>query len=329
MPNNVIQLAKNPSVDNQSLVNSCKETLHEQSQAMASLAQTMDTTEFAKALSLMKRCDGHVIVCGMGKSGHVGRKISATLASTGTPSFFLHPAEAFHGDLGMVTSSDVVILISNSGESDEILKLIPSLQSFGNKLIAITGKYDSTLAKNSDALLLIDIERESCPNNLAPTTSTTLTMAIGDALAVALMKAQNFMPMDFAKFHPGGSLGRRLLTKVKDVMVKDNLPFVSPTSTMNDVILTMTASRLGLGIVLNGAHKLLGVITDGDLRRALVESIDIKQAKARDIMSDTVITIDEDAQVQAGEELMRETQIKHLVVVNDVQQVIGVLEFFQ
>jgi arabinose-5-phosphate isomerase len=311
-----------------SALDSIQDTLTAQGEALLSLANNFNQLEFHKALSYMYQCKGHIIISGMGKSGLIGRKICATLASTGTPSFFVHPGEAFHGDLGMITKDDVVILISNSGETNEVLQLIPSLKSFANPILSICNNADSTMAKNSNAVLELKMDKETCPNNLAPTTSTTLTLAVGDALSVALMHKRGFEPNDFAKYHPGGSLGRRLLTKVFDVMVKDNLPFVSSKDTIKDVILVMTQSTLGLGIVIEN-EKLLGVITDGDLRRALVQGVDIQTAQASEIMSTSVMTIDESAQLLAGEELMREEHIKHLVVLNKALQVSGVLEFFQ
>jgi arabinose-5-phosphate isomerase len=332
MNSNSMQLNINDSYDQVpfegSALESIQETLTAQGKALLSLADHFSQLEFHKALSYMYQCKGHIIIFGMGKSGLIGRKICATLASTGSPSFFVHPGEAFHGDLGMITEDDVVILISNSGETDEVLQLIPSLKSFGNPIISICNNADSTMAKNSNAVLELKMEKETCPNNLAPTTSTTLTTAVGDALAIALMHKRGFAPNDFAKYHPGGSLGRRLLTKVSDVMVKDNLPFVSASDTIKDVILVMTKSTLGLAIVKEN-EKLQGVITDGDLRRALVQGVDIQTARASEIMTTSVATIDESAQLITGEELMREKQIKHLVVLDEVQQVIGVLEFFQ
>ncbi|WP_299494720.1 KpsF/GutQ family sugar-phosphate isomerase [uncultured Shewanella sp.] len=332
MQSNIVNLVTPDSNIHHETMQSIKNTLNQQSQALTQLAENISIKEYTQALALMNDCLGHIIICGMGKSGHVGRKIAATLASTGTPAFFLHPGEAFHGDLGMITHNDVVMLISNSGESDEILKLIPSLKIFGNKIIAITGKQGSTLAKHAQATLLIDSTREACPNNLAPTTSTTLTMAIGDALAVALMEQKQFKPQDFAKYHPGGSLGRRLLTKVSDVMITHDLPLVSPTDSMSNVIMQMTQSHLGLAIIHNN-RKLIGVITDGDLRRALVNGMELQQSMAQDMIASspitTPVTISENAQLQQGEDLMRESHIKHLVVLNDSQHITGVLEFFQ
>jgi arabinose-5-phosphate isomerase len=311
-----------------SALGSIQQTLADQGEALLSLGNNFNQLEFHKALSYMYQCKGHIIISGMGKSGLIGRKICATLASTGTPSFFVHPGEAFHGDLGMITKDDVVILISNSGETDEVLQLIPSLKSFANPIISICNNADSTMAKNSNAVLELKMDKETCPNNLAPTTSTTLTLAVGDALAVALMHKRGFAPNDFAKYHPGGSLGRRLLTKVSDVMIRDNLPLVSVSDTISDVILVMTQSSLGLGIVIEN-EKLLGVITDGDLRRALVQGVDIQTEKASEIMSTSVMTIDESEQLLAGEELMRQGHIKHLVVLDETQKISGVLEFFQ
>ena len=309
------------------LTESVRQTLRQQGETLTKLSEEFNKAHYKLALSLMFQCKGHVIVCGMGKSGHVGRKISATLASTGTPSFFVHPAEAFHGDLGMITMEDVVILISNSGETDEILKLIPSLKSFGNRIIAITGGAGSTLAKNADAILEIHMQGEACPNNLAPTTSTTLTMAIGDALACALMNKRHFKPNDFARFHPGGSLGRRLLTRLRDVMSK-RLTRVHPRIPVKEVIVEMTQDQHGFALVMeNGV--LLGVITDGDLRRAMMrEDFDLNTTAAQDIMTVSPVTASQHAMLSDAEELMRERQIKQLLVVDDKSQPVGIIDFF-
>lgn len=304
-----------------------KQTFQQQGETLLNLADRFNKTQYKLALSLMIQCKGHVIICGMGKSGHVGRKMSATLASTGTPSFFVHPAEAFHGDLGMITGDDVVILISNSGETDEILKLIPSLKNFGNRIIAITGGLESTLAKNADSVLEIKMQGESCPNNLAPTTSTTLTMAIGDALASALMNQRHFMPNDFAKFHPGGSLGRRLLTRLKDVMSK-RLTKVGPESALKEVIVKMTKDQHGIALVMEH-DALKGIITDGDLRRAMLRyDFDLNIFKAADIMTLSPITANYNSMLSDAEELMRKRQIKQLLVVNDANTPVGIIDFF-
>ena len=224
--------------------------------------------DFEKAVDLIKNSKGHIVICGMGKSGLVGRKISATLASTGTPSYFLHPGEAIHGDLGIVQSQSIVLLISYSGETDEILALLPALKRLQVKIIAMTGEIESNLAKNADIVLNISVDKEACPLNLAPTTSTLTTLIVGDALAVSLMNVKNFKQEDFALTHPGGSLGRRLLLNVKDEMVTENLPFVDKTGTMKEVGLKMTESRLGLALI-GSRDNLYGIITDGDLRRSL------------------------------------------------------------
>ncbi|MXQ71940.1 KpsF/GutQ family sugar-phosphate isomerase [Aeromonas caviae] len=309
------------------VIQSIKQTFTQQGETLLSLAAEFNKTQYKLALSLMFQCQGHVIVCGMGKSGHVGRKISATLASTGTPSFFVHPAEAFHGDLGMITRDDVVILISNSGETDEILKLIPSLKHFGNRVIAITGGVQSTLAKNADAVLEIKMQSESCPNNLAPTTSTTLTIAIGDALASALMNKRHFMPNDFAKFHPGGSLGRRLLTRLKDVM-SPLLTKVSPTTPLKEVIVGMTKDQHGIALVME-QDALIGVITDGDLRRAMMrQDFDLNTFKAEDIMTLSPVTANHHSMLSDAEELMREHQIKQLLVIDDSSTLVGIVNFY-
>lgn len=309
------------------VIDSIKQTFKQQGETLLDLAATFNKAQYKLALSLMIQCKGHVIICGMGKSGHVGRKISATLASTGTPSFFVHPAEAFHGDLGMITPDDVVVLISNSGETDEVLKLIPSLKNFGNRIIAIAGGMKSTLAKNADAVLEIKMQGESCPNNLAPTTSTTLTMAIGDALASALMNKRNFMPNDFAKFHPGGSLGRRLLTRLKDVM-STNLTKVSPETSLKEVIVAMTKDQHGIALVME-YNQLIGVITDGDLRRAMMrEDFDLNLMSAHNIMMCSPVTAPFYTILSDAEVLMREHQIKQLLVVNEDSQPIGIIDYY-
>lgn len=241
-------------------------TLKEQGLSLQRLSSSIDEEQYKLTLNFIMNCRGHVILCGMGKSGHVARKMAATLASTGTPSFFVHPAEAFHGDLGMITPQDIIILISVSGETDEVLQLIPSLKNFGNKIIAITNNGNSTLAKNSDAVLELYMECETCPNNLAPTTSTTLTMAIGDALAIAALHYRKFMPQDFARYHPGGALGRCLLTRVVDVMNRD-VPSVPLDASFKDVIHKMSSGCQGMVIVQDKKGMLVGIITDGDLRR--------------------------------------------------------------
>lgn len=308
------------------ITDTIQQTLKQQGNALTNLSEEFDKAQYTLALSLMFQCQGHVIICGMGKSGHVGRKISATLASTGTPSFFVHPAEAFHGDLGMITQDDVVILISNSGETDEILKLIPSLQSFGNRIIAITGGNDSTLAKNADVTLEISMQNETCPNNLAPTTSTTLTMAIGDALACALMNKRHFLPNDFARFHPGGSLGRRLLTRLKDVM-STNLTIVSPDTHLKEVIIGMTKDQHGIAIVMEN-DNLIGVITDGDLRRAMLRSsFDLIRYQAKNIMTKKPITASASDMLTDAEKLIKKHKVQQIIIINNSKKPIGIMSY--
>lgn len=297
-----------------------------QADAIAALAGKLNEN-FQHALDLILKTPGRVIVCGMGKSGLIGQKIVATFASTGTPSFFLHPAEAYHGDLGMVMAGDVLILISYSGETDEVIRLIPSLKHFGVSIISMVGEVDSTLARHSDVVLDISVEREVCPNNLAPTTSTLTTLAMGDALAVSLIKARNFQPQDFARFHPGGSLGRRLLTTVKDVMHTKNLPIVKPTASISEVVFKITKGRLGMVIVMQD-NALVGIITDGDLRRILLEGFDKLDRTAQDIMSHHPVTIQPDAMLVEAENIMKQRKIKALVVMDEAKQVQGILEIY-
>lgn len=284
--------------------------------------------EYLQALQLMKNCSGRVIVCGMGKSGHIGKKISASLASVGTPSFFMHPGEAFHGDLGMVTKDDLLLLISYSGETDELLKIIPSIQHFGNKIISITGGITSTLAQHSDVVLDASVEKETCPNNLAPTTSTTLSLVIGDALASTLTLEKGFSPMDFARFHPGGSLGKRLLTFVKDEMRSDNLPLVQCDTSLTDALMVMTQTRTGLALVMRG-EKLQGVITDGDVRRFLISGNSINDCLAQELMNDSPSFISPNARLTQAEEMMRDKHIKWLIVSDDGIKPDGIIEWGQ
>ena len=302
-----------------------KEALIAQAQAVTQMADRLNG-EFQSAVELLLGCKGRTVVCGMGKSGLIGQKMVATFASTGTPSFFLHPAEAFHGDLGMLKPIDVLILISYSGETDELIKLIPSLKSFGNKIIAMTGNGKSTLAKHADIWLDISVEREVCPNNLAPTTSTLATMAMGDALAVAIIEAIQFKPMDFARYHPGGSLGRKLLTRVSDVM-HSPAPIVSPATSFHDCLLVMTESRMGLTVVLDQG-VLVGIVTDGDLRRALLQNQGVTGSTVDQFMTRNPHTIREESQLSEAEAYMIDNKIRALAVTNHANEIVGVVEIF-
>ena len=284
--------------------------------------------EFAKAVETMNNSSTHIIVCGMGKSGLVGRKISSTLASTGTPSIFLHPAEAIHGDLGKVQKNSVVLLISYSGETGEIIALIPAFKRLDVNIIALTGVKNSTLANISDIVLDTSVDREACPLNLAPTTSTMITMVLGDALAVSLMELKNFKQEDFALTHPGGSLGRRLLSRVKDEMKQNNLPFINQNSIVQDVLVKMTEGRLGLALV-GTKEELKGVITDGDIRRALIDNKNFSELKAKDLMnSNPLIALDSD-NLQVAEKRMREAKVQCLIVKNLMNEVVGVIQIFE
>ena len=290
--------------------------------------ENMLGNDFSKAVKLMSKSSTHIIVCGMGKSGLVGRKISSTLASTGTPSIFLHPAEAIHGDLGKVQRNSIVLLISYSGETGEIIALIPALRRLDVTLVALTGVKDSTLALKADIVLDTSVDREACPLNLAPTTSTMITMVLGDALAVSLMELKNFKQEDFALTHPGGSLGKRLLSKVKDEMKQTNLPFVDKQSNVQDVLVKMTEGRLGLALV-GSKEDLLGIITDGDIRRALIDNAQFSQLKAIDLMNKNPLIAFETDNLQAAEKRMREAKVQCLVVKNKINEVFGVIQIFE
>lgn len=300
-----------------------KQVFEVQARALESTAEKLGDT-FDQAVSMILETKGKVIVCGMGKSGIIGNKIAATLSSTGTPSFTVHPAEAYHGDLGMFTADDTAILISYSGETEEVIRLIPSLRHFGVKILAFVGDSESTLARNSDLILDVSVEREACPNNLAPTTSTTVTLAMGDALAVALIEQRSFKPQDFAVFHPGGSLGRRLLTRVKDVMHK-NLPVCSPDEGIKGVIMTITKMELGVAVVVDQG-EIRGVITDGDLRRAFFNHVSIDGLTASAIMTKKPLTINESEMFANAESIMLRSKVTSLLVVDDNSAFTGILK---
>ena len=283
--------------------------------------------DFDAAIALIADNPGHLIVCGMGKSGLVGRKIAATLSSTGTPALFLHPAEAIHGDLGMVRKGDSVLLISNSGETEEIVRLLPALQRLEARLIALVGNPASTMARQAELVLDISVDKEACPLNLAPTTSTLTTLVMGDALAIALMRARGFQPEDFAATHPGGKLGQRLLTRVRDRAFTDNLPFVDADQPMSEVIVRMTEGRLGLALI-GTPDKLEGIITDGDLRRLMVEGHDLAGTRAGSVMNTKPLTIEADVMMAEAEEKMLEARVQCLVVLDKAGQFCGIVQIF-
>jgi arabinose-5-phosphate isomerase len=285
--------------------------------------------EFEEAVKLIATSNGKLVVTGMGKSGIIGKKIAATLASTGTPSFFMHPGEAYHGDLGMVTKNDLILALSNSGETDEILKIIPFFKDNQNKIISITSKQKSTLAKHSDIHLYIKIDKEACPLELAPTSSTTVTLAMGDALAVSLMKLKNFKSENFARFHPGGALGRQLLVKVKDVMRSKDLPCIKMDSMLSDVIDAIGKGRLGLALVMDNDDEVNGIITDGDLRRILEQhaksSFDLK---ANEMMQQQPKTILNSSPILEAEMLFNQYKINSLIVVNEEKKLQGIIQIY-
>lgn len=300
-----------------------KQVFEIEAQAIENLILQLDE-QFELSVDAILQSTGRVVICGMGKSGLIGKKIMATLASTGTPCFFMHPGEAFHGDLGMVSPEDVFIALSNSGETEEVIRLLPFLKDNGNVIIAMTGRPDSTLAKNSNHHLNIAVPKEACPLQLAPTSSTTATLVMGDALAIALMQARDFKPHDFARFHPGGSLGRKLLTKVKHEMRTGPLPIVAADANMKEVIHTISDGRLGLCIV----GEAEGIITDGDLRRHLdQDAATLMTKKAADIMTPQPKTIDANAKLSQAEELMNQVKIASLLV-TEADKLVGVIQIY-
>ena len=309
------------------VISSVKETIRIEAESVLDQLDIVNS-QFPKAIHILLNVGGKVVVTGMGKSGIIGRKISATFASTGTPSFFLHPAEAYHGDLGMVSNNDVILALSNSGETDEILKIIPFFKSNGNAIVSITGNDQSTLALNSEAHLLIRILKEACPLSLAPTSSTTVSLVIGDALAVCLMKLKNFKHEGFAKFHPGGNIGKRLLSKAQDVMRRSNLPIANPDSNISEILNQITRTRLGIVVILSD-DKVVGVITDGDLRRFISKfGKEIFEKKAIDFMTNNAKTVLPTASLSEVEELMRLHKIHSAPVVNLENRLLGVIELF-
>ena len=301
-----------------------REVLRIEAEAVLSLVSRVGPT-FVDAVRLILECRGRVVVSGMGKSGHVARKIAATMASTGTPAFFVHPAEASHGDLGMITPEDVVIALSNSGESAELVAIVPLLKRHGTALIAITGVPTSTLAELADVHLDAAVEKEACPLGLAPTSSTTAALALGDALAVALLKARGFSAQDFARSHPGGKLGRRLLVLVSDVMHSGrDLPTVGSDSSLADALIEMSAKGLGMTAIIDDAQHILGVFTDGDLRRVLSAGADLRHAKIIDLMKRNPRTIEADRLAAEAVQQMETMRINGMLVADRQNRLLGV-----
>ena len=308
--------------------NKAIETLKIEAQAIENLIPRIDD-EFEAAVKAILQCHARVVVTGMGKSGHIGRKMAATFASTGTPSFFMHPAEAFHGDLGMVTENDIVIAISNSGESSEIVNILPIIKRIGASIIAMCGRRDSSLGRNCDHFINIGVEHEACPLGLAPTASTTATLAMGDAIAMALMEERKFTSQDFAMFHPGGALGRKLLLTVADVMhIDDENPVINEGKTVKDALFVMTEKGLGAVSVLNKDNKIIGIITDGIIRRAISKDKSLLDESVENIMFDKPLTITPDKLAAAALSVMEKHKprpITVLPVVDTDNNVVGIV----
>jgi len=307
-----------------SIIKSAKEVIAIEKNALEDLKNKIDG-EFVKACELISQCSGKVIVIGMGKSGHIGNKIAATLASTGTPAFAVHPAEAGHGDLGMISRNDVVIAVSYSGESDEISMILPVIQRAGVKIISMTGNHSSSIAKAADMHIDVGVKKEACPHNLAPTASTTATLAMGDAIAVSLLTMKGFTPDDFARSHPSGSLGRRLLTFVTNIMkTGDEIPLINPNATLSDALLEMTKKGLGM-VLIHENMNLKGIYTDGDLRRTLEKTQNLNDLKINDVMTkDCSAILDSEPAIKAVE-LMDGKNINSLPVVDKNKKIVGAI----
>ena len=302
-----------------------KQVLAIEAEAIQGLAARLGQS-FLDAVALLLNCKGRVIVSGIGKSGHIARKIASTMASTGTPAYFVHPAEASHGDIGMIARDDVLIALSNSGESEELLTILPMLKRQGAHLIAITGNADSALAREADVHLDARVDKEACPLNLAPTASTTAALALGDALAVALLEARGFGTDDFARSHPGGALGKRLLTHVSDVMRRgDAIPVVRSDASLSEAILEISRKGMGMTAVLDTQGKVTGIFTDGDLRRALDHGVDLRQLRVDEVMSANPRTIAASRLAVEAVRLMEQFHISQVLVVDDAQELVGAL----
>lgn len=320
---------KQTDLQRQRAIDLARETLAIEGEAILTLQKNLinqNAEQFAHAIEILLACTGRVVVSGIGKSGHIGRKIAATFASTGSPAFFVHPAEASHGDLGMVTQHDVFVAFSNSGETSELTAIVPIIKRTGAKLIALTGNPNSSLAVLADSHLNVAVEKEACPLNLAPTASTTAALAMGDALAVALLDARGFKPEDFARSHPGGSLGRKLLTHVRDVMRSGSeAPKININASITDALLEITAKRMGMTVVTDDENKVLGIFTDGDLRRLIEKNIQFQNTSLKAAMTANPRTISPDLLAAEAVEMMERHRINQLVVVDDQHRLLGAL----
>ena len=304
------------------------QAIRDEAEALLDLIPKMDE-QFDRAVDLMYACRGKVIVTGVGKSGHIGAKIAATLASTGTPSFYVNPLDVYHGDLGVITTDDVVIAISNSGQTDELLRFIPMVLHIGAAIIAMTGNPQSLLAKYSTCHLNISVSREACPLNLAPTSSTTATLAMGDALAIALMQKRNFRPQDFAHFHPGGELGRKLLTTAADVMHRDDLPLLRPDTHLGEAVILVSKGKLGLGVAIGDDGRIAGLITDGDIRRAMERwQAEFFDRTVSDIMTRQPKTVSPDTKISDIQRLQQTHKIHSVLVVDADSHLLGIVDHY-
>lgn len=316
-----------PAVDAARVIALAQETLSIEAQALNTMAARLGQ-EFVQATSLLLACTGRVVVMGMGKSGHVGRKIAATLASTGSPAMFVHPAEASHGDLGMITAADVVLAISNSGDSEELTAILPLIKRMGVPMIAMTGRTQSALGLHADVVLDTSVDKEACPHNLAPTASTTAQLAMGDALAVSLLDARGFKADDFARSHPGGALGRKLLTLVSDLMrTGDGVPKVAPEANLMVLMKEVSAKGLGACAVVDAQDRVVGIFTDGDLRRLIEQGVsgDLRQLSAQDVMKGQPRTVRADALAVEAADQMEAHRVTSVFVVNEHGQLCGAL----
>ena len=299
--------------------------IKDEAQAVLDLIPKIDDN-FDKAVDMILHCTGKVIVTGVGKSGHIGAKIAATLASTGTPSFFINPLDVFHGDLGVMSKGDVVLAISNSGQTDELLSFIPMVLHMEIPIIAMSGNPMSLLAKYSTCHLNVSVEKEACPLNLAPTSSTTATLVMGDALAIALMKKRHFQPQDFAQFHPGGELGKRLLTTAQDVMITENLPILAPEMNLGEAIILVSKGKLGLGVAIEQDH-IAGIITDGDIRRAMEQwKADFFNRCVKDIMTKTPKTVSPQTKISEIQKIMNKNKIHNVLVSDSDNKLLGIVD---
>ncbi len=299
--------------------------IKDEAQAVLDLSAKIDDN-FTKAVDMMMHCSGKVIVTGVGKSGHIGAKIAATLASTGTPSFFINPLDVFHGDLGVMAKGDVVLAISNSGQTDELLRFIPMVLHMGIPIIAMSGNPQSLLAKYSNCHLNVSVEKEACPLNLAPTSSTTATLVMGDALAIALMNKRHFQPQDFAQFHPGGELGKRLLTTAQDVMITENLPILAPDMHLGEAIILVSKGKLGLGVAIENG-SIAGIITDGDIRRAMERwNAEFFDRTVSDIMTRTPKTVTPLTKISEIQKIMNQNKIHNVLVSDDDKKLLGIVD---